>query len=176
MNKKLMKLIGLAVAATTLFSLTGCSETVKGKTLAKAATPTELSYAELKSEEFLAFAEKCNDFSATFATESFSDYAKKDNFAVSPVSVFMSLAMAAECSNGNTREEILDTFREYGFGHSPAAPEKLDAEIVYSSAAKTYAGTVKSYAGKAIIERINLSFDAPYGRFSLPIKLIRPIY
>ena len=74
------------------------------------------------------------------------------------------------------REEILYTVREYGFGHTPAAPEKLDAEIVYSSASKTYAGTVKSYAGKAIVERINLSFDAPYGRFSFPIQFIRPIY
>ncbi len=108
MNKKLMKLIGSTVLATTLFSLTGCSEAVKGKTLAKAATPTELSYSERQSGEFLAFLEKCNDFSATFATEAFSDYTKADNFAVSPVSVFMSLAMAAECSNGNTREEILD--------------------------------------------------------------------
>lgn len=74
------------------------------------------------------------------------------------------------------REEILYTVREYGFGHSPAAPEKLDAEIVYSSASKTYAGTVKSYAGKAIVERIDLSFDAPYGRFTFPIQLVRPIY
>jgi len=74
------------------------------------------------------------------------------------------------------REEILYAVREYGFGHSPAAPEKLEAEVEYSSAAKTYAGTIKSYAGKAVIERINLSFDGPYGRFSFPIQLIRPIY
>ena len=74
------------------------------------------------------------------------------------------------------REEILFTVREYGFGHSPAAPEKLDAEIEYSSAGTTYAGTVKSYGGKAIIERINLSFDAPNGRYSFPIQMVRPIY
>ena len=74
------------------------------------------------------------------------------------------------------REEILDTVRRYGFGIPAPKPEKLDAESVYSSATKTYAGTIKSYAGKAVVERINLSFDAPYGRFSFPIQLIRPIY
>ena len=74
------------------------------------------------------------------------------------------------------RAELLDTVMRCGFGFTPAAPEKVDAQIVYSSAAKTYAGTVKSYAGKAVIERIELSFDCPYGRFSFPIQMVRPVY
>ena len=74
------------------------------------------------------------------------------------------------------RAELLDTVMRYGFGFTPPAPEKVDAEIVYSSASKTYAGTVKSDAGKAVVERINLSFDAPYGRFTFPIQFVRPMY
>ena len=74
------------------------------------------------------------------------------------------------------RKEILDTVMRYGFGFTPEKPEKVDAEILYSSAGKTYAGTVKSYGGKAVVERIELSFDGPYGRFSFPIQMVRPVY
>lgn len=74
------------------------------------------------------------------------------------------------------RAELLDILMEYGFGYTPAAPDKVDAEILWTSADKTYAGTLKSYAGKAVSERIEISFDAPYGRFSFPIQFIRPAY
>lgn len=74
------------------------------------------------------------------------------------------------------RKELLDIIMGYGFGYTPEKPEKVDAEIVYSSQTKTYAGTIKSYAGKAVIERINLSFDAPKGRYTFPIQFVRPVY
>ena len=76
------------------------------------------------------------------------------------------------------RKEILDTVMSYGFGFTPEKPEKVDAEILYSSAGSgsLYSGVVKSYAGKAVSERIMLSFDGPYGRFSFPIQLVRPLY
>lgn len=74
------------------------------------------------------------------------------------------------------RKELLDIVQEYGFGYTPAPPEKVDAEVLYSSASGTYAGVVKTYGGKAVNERIKLSFQCPYGEFSFNIHMVRPIY
>ena len=73
------------------------------------------------------------------------------------------------------RKEIMDTIMSYAFGFTPEAPRQVDAEILYSSDNVTYAGVLKSYAGKAVSQRITLSFDAPYGRFSFPIQFVRPV-
>jgi len=74
------------------------------------------------------------------------------------------------------RKEILDTVMDYGFGFTPEKPAKVDAELLYTSASAPYGGVLKSYAGKAVSERILLSFDGPYGRFSFPIQMVRPVY
>lgn len=76
------------------------------------------------------------------------------------------------------RKEILDILMEYGFGYTPEPIGKVRAEVLWSSASEEnlYAGVVKTYAGKAVSERIMLTFDAPYGEFSFPIQVVRPIY
>lgn len=74
------------------------------------------------------------------------------------------------------RKELLDTIMAYSFGYTPEKPEKVEAELLYNSADGRYAGVVKSYAGKAAVERIMLSFEGTYGRFSFPIQLVRPLY
>ena len=74
------------------------------------------------------------------------------------------------------RKEILDIIMEYSFGYTPAAPAKVDAEILYDSRSLLYAGVVKSYAGKAYFQRINLSFEGPYGRYTIPVQLVMPLY
>lgn len=74
------------------------------------------------------------------------------------------------------RKELLDIIMAYSFGYTPAAPAKVDAEILYDSRSLLYAGVVKSYAGKAYFQRIMLSFDGPYGRYSFPIQFVRPLY
>jgi len=74
------------------------------------------------------------------------------------------------------RAELLDILMGHSFGYTPEKPDRVDAELLWTSADKKYAGVLKSYAGKAISERIMLSFDAPYGRFSFPIQMVRPVY
>ena len=74
------------------------------------------------------------------------------------------------------RKELLDTIMAYSFGYTPEKPEKVEAELLYTSADTRYAGVIKSYAGKAVVERIMLSFEGTYGRFSFPIQLVRPLY
>ena len=75
------------------------------------------------------------------------------------------------------RKYLLDTVMEYGFGFTPKAPEKIESKILYSSdESGRYAGVIKTYGGKAVCQRIEISFEAPYGKFSFPIQLVRPIY
>ena len=59
-----------------------------------------------RKENFVAFGKR-GKFSRGFA-ESAKTFAEEgENFAVSPLSVYLSLAVAAECSAGETKEEIL---------------------------------------------------------------------
>ena len=58
-------------------------------------------------DEFVAFKEKVNAFSAKFSAETFANFDNGSNFSVSPVSVYMALGMAAVCANGQTQAEIL---------------------------------------------------------------------
>ena len=61
------------------------------------------------------FLEKLDVFANKLTIETFYDKLNKgeldlsstDNYCISPISVYMALAMAIECSNGNTKDEIL---------------------------------------------------------------------
>ena len=98
-----------------------------------------------------------------------------------------SVPSAVSTKNGNKltkenwqshRQYLLSTVMEYGFGFTPKPPEKIESKILWDSSdeKELYAGVIKTYGGKAVCQRIELSFDAPYGKFSFPIQLIRPFY
>lgn len=93
--------------------------TVAGKSQLLASPPAaeRLDWQQNNDEDFCAFKGKVGEFSAKFAAAANPN---KGNFAVSPVSVYMALALAAECANGDTRAELLnalgvdyDTLLEY---------------------------------------------------------------
>lgn len=103
--KKLIKMLSCAVAATfCCLSLAGCGS---DKLLRGAASAEEFSYQDANEQGFADITDSSDKFSAAFAEAVYSDYDKDENLAVSPVSVYMALAMAAECADGQTREEIL---------------------------------------------------------------------
>ena len=60
----------------------------------------------LYSDQFKAFAAKVAKFANNAAVKIGVNDDK--NTAVSPISIFMALAMSAECANGDTRQELLD--------------------------------------------------------------------
>ena len=60
----------------------------------------------LYSDKFNAFAAKVAKFANDAAVK--IGVNKDKNTAVSPISIFMALAMSAECANGDTRQELLD--------------------------------------------------------------------
>lgn len=93
-----------AIVCTAVFGACGAGKaTALG--VPKAVEP--LSYEENYGGDFKAFKQKEQTFSAAFAANAYQSYEKEENFAVSPVSVFMALSLAAECAGGATREELL---------------------------------------------------------------------
>lgn len=66
-----------------------------------------LSYEERLSEEFNSLIESAESFAATFTEAASAAYTQGGNFAVSPLSVYMALSLAAECAQGETKEELL---------------------------------------------------------------------
>ena len=99
------KAVALACVGTLLLSGAGCNSVGNATVLAEPATVESFSNKE-RTEEFYAFTDKVNDFSAKFASAIYDDE-NVSNFAVSPLSVFMGLSMASACASGETRNEIL---------------------------------------------------------------------
>ena len=110
--RKLKKFCVLGLSAVLCCMIfMGCVEKKGGTLLRGSENAAELSY-EDETEGLARILEKTEKFAAAFADAAFQEYAegmfeKGQNFAVSPVSVFMSLSLAAESAADKTREEIL---------------------------------------------------------------------
>lgn len=106
------KIATLVISAVIgLSSLAACgNESVSGKsTLLGAPKAVEsVQNSALATEDYKTFKNSVETFAAGFAAYSYADYEEQENFAVSPISVYMALALSAECAAGNTRQEILD--------------------------------------------------------------------
>ncbi len=64
------------------------------------------------------------------------------------------------------REELLEILRVNSYGRTPAAPEKVWAEVLRENR--------DAYAGKAVHRLVKLCFDTPKGVFSFPVNLFLP--
>ena len=79
----------------------------RGKQLAAAKDAAPLSYEEQNSPALAAVREGAAGFAARFLAAAGENFAEDGNAAVSPVSVYAAMAMAAECAAGKTREQLL---------------------------------------------------------------------
>ena len=72
----------------------------------------EVKYNQISSynkDEYDKFVDTLNTFSSRITEDSVNYFNEKnENFSVSPLSLYMALALVVECSSGNTRQEILD--------------------------------------------------------------------
>lgn len=76
---------------------------------AEAKDRIDLSYKDKIEEGYVNFLAKIQNFSTQISEELYLAYGNEyDNIAVSPVSIYMALALAIECANDNTRDEILN--------------------------------------------------------------------
>ena len=64
------------------------------------------------------------------------------------------------------RRQLLDLFSREVYGFTPPPPDAVRAEIIESNP--------EEWAGKAMEQKIKLSFDTPGGEFSFPIHVVLP--
>lgn len=105
--KKLCKFFAmctcLLLCCTALFGCAGRADLLGSPN----AAPEPLSHSERESEGLAALQESSEAFAARFAAAAYAAQAGQGNMAISPLSVYMALAMEAEAAAGATREELL---------------------------------------------------------------------
>ena len=69
--------------------------------------PEPLSHIERESEGLAALQDGAEKFAARFAAAAYAERAGEGNLAVAPLSVYMALALEAECAAGETKAELL---------------------------------------------------------------------
>lgn len=112
MKKLFLSALSSVCAIISVFTFTACDNsvainaTVLGKPSQKI---TELSYLERTEKDFADVYESAERFAADFASLAFRSFSSHKNIAVSPISVYMAMSLAAQCSAGKTQSQILST-------------------------------------------------------------------
>lgn len=121
MKSKLKRIMSAVCAGACALSVAACGSggtttggnpiddvTVgKSELLGAPKTVESVEYSALNTDGYKAFKNEVENFASRFSAYTYEDYKKKDNFAVSPISVYMALALTSECAAGDTRNEIL---------------------------------------------------------------------
>ena len=102
------KIISLILILTMCFAISSCAVNPENYSLALAAKAMEVKHSDAKQEGYEEFIDKLDAFAAKLTYEVYADSNKQSNICISPVSVYMALALATECANGETRDEILN--------------------------------------------------------------------
>ena len=102
------KIISLILVLTMCLTFSSCAVNPENYSLALAAKAMEVKYSDAKEENYENFLNKLDVFAAKLTYEVYADSNKQSNICISPVSVYMALALATECANGETRDEILN--------------------------------------------------------------------
>ena len=102
------RIIALLLVAVMCIGLVSCMPNLKKFAIRFANDKIGITEDDINSDEYLAFSEKLESFSSKISADIYKKYGANSNFCISPASIYMSLAIAAECSTGETRQEILD--------------------------------------------------------------------
>ena len=100
--------IALILVLATCFAVSSCKVNTDKYSLAYAAKAMDVNHSDAKQDGYEEFLDKLDSFAAKLTYEVYSDSDKQTNVCISPVSVYMALALATECASGETREEILN--------------------------------------------------------------------
>lgn len=104
------KLILVIFSITFMFLGVSCVNNTDGDFILKPASPKyAYQYTEAYEEEYLNFLNKLKGFYSELTANTYSTFKDEtDNMCISPVSIYMALALTIECANNTTRQEILD--------------------------------------------------------------------
>ena len=104
------KIASITIVFTLLFSLISCSASYGGFSIAEASAKREVTYTDYTQDGYGEFIDKLAVFSARLTDKVAGKWGgDDDNIVISPLSIYMALALAVECSAGDTRDEILAT-------------------------------------------------------------------
>lgn len=107
MKAKFKTLACVACSAVCAVTFSACS-VGKSTQLGKPAAAAYLGYEERNDAGFVNFKKDADKFAAALAPCIYKTCDNNKNLAVSPVSVYMALSLAAECAAGETRTEVLN--------------------------------------------------------------------
>ena len=133
------KVLFLLVLILLFFGLVGCKNSSEKYQYKAAFEKVSYKYEDIKEEEYLNFFNKVSVFSSRI-TELIYENNDQKNFVISPISIYMALAMAVESSDGTTQKEILEAL-----GLSYEEVSKY-TKILYSLCNKEY--TTENFLGK----------------------------
>ena len=102
------KIISLILILTMCLAFSSCAINPENYSLVLAAKAMEVKHSDSQQEGYEEFIDKLDAFAAKLTYEVYADTNKQSNICISPVSVYMALALATECSDGETRDEILN--------------------------------------------------------------------
>ena len=139
--KKITSLILVLAMCLTLFS---CTVDPEKYSLALAAKPMEVKYSDAKQDGYEEFIDKLDSFAAKLTYEVYADSNMQTNICISPVSIYMALALATECASGETRDEILNA-----------------VGVTYGRGKEIYEGSVCLFQPRVLLHRSVPSKKAP---------------
>ena len=102
------KIISLILVFAICLTVSSCTVNLDDFSLMPAEKKKSAVSKYLMDNEYLVFLDKLELFAAKLTYEVYSDSNKQTNVCISPLSVYMALALAIECTNGETREEMLN--------------------------------------------------------------------
>jgi serine protease inhibitor len=95
------------ICIISAFTLCSCEDRGKSTQLRAASDSYSLTTQQIKSSTFADAKANADDFASKFAYTAYSAYGSNDNIAVSPISVYMALALSTQCAANNTQQELL---------------------------------------------------------------------
>ena len=124
MKNAFKKLSLIACAAFVgAVGLAACQNAGKSTLLASPAEHSAMTWSEHNVKAYTDITDSANSFAADFSDAVYSSYDGSENLALSPVSVYMALALTSECASGDTRDQILNALGQSeqglsdGFGY-----------------------------------------------------------
>lgn len=164
MTKKLKKVLLCLLFVLFLSIGTSCvGSTEDNYLMMPAGEKYKLSYIEKNEEGYLKFLDKLNDFSSVLSEELYLTFGRKyENICVSPISIYMALALVTECANQNTRMEILNAL---GMSYEEV---KTYTKKLFASMNNEY--TSRTDSGKEQIEALELLTNSIWFEETIKLK------
>lgn len=102
-------ILGILITIFMFFGTSCMGNTDQNFVLKPAGAKYSYNYTDIKDEGYINFINKLESFYAKLSANTYTTFKDEtDNMCISPVSIYMALALTIECSDNNTRQEILN--------------------------------------------------------------------